>query len=90
MRTTRPAPRAGLEVLRPTPIRVGSTQRCDHPVTWGEEDRPVTIADSPEQPPRRRRELAAWALLAFLLAAIGFLVWWLSMADASMTGCGGG
>jgi ferric-dicitrate binding protein FerR (iron transport regulator) len=50
----------------------------------------VTIAESPEQPPRRRRELAAWALLAFLLAAIGFLVWWLSMADASMTGCGGG
>jgi ferric-dicitrate binding protein FerR (iron transport regulator) len=50
----------------------------------------VSVANPPEQPPRRRRDLAAWALLVFLLAAIGFLVWWLSMADASMTGCGSG
>jgi hypothetical protein len=29
-------------------------------------------------------------LLAIVLAAFVFGLWWLSMADASMTGCGGG
>ena len=28
--------------------------------------------------------------VAIVLAAFIFAVWWLSMADASMTGCGGG
>jgi hypothetical protein len=30
------------------------------------------------------------ALVAIVLVAFALLQWWLSMADASMTGCGGG
>jgi hypothetical protein len=45
-----------------------------------------------EEPARslRRSDRAAVVLLVVAAASIAVAVWWFGMADASMTGCGGG